>query len=79
MVLFLSFLATAASWRERLQLQDVFSRVLLALNNTDHSLAVVCSVNKVTFTLYSWTYKYKYAPAKLMSHGFRFLRFPKMA
>ena len=45
--IFLSFLATAASWRERVQLQDVFSRVLLALNNTNHSLAVVCSVNKV--------------------------------
>ena len=32
--LFLSFLATAASWRERLQLQDVFYRVLRALNYT---------------------------------------------
>ena len=45
--LFLSFLATAASWRERLQLQDVFYRVLRALNYTDHNLAVVCSINKV--------------------------------
>ena len=45
--LFLSFLATAASWRERLQLQDVFYRVLQSLNYTNHNLAVVCSVNKV--------------------------------
>ena len=44
---FLSFLATATSWRERLQLQDVFSRVLIALDNKEHNLAVVCSVNKV--------------------------------
>ena len=44
---FLSFLATATSWRERLQLQDVFYRVLRALNYTDHNLAVVCSINKV--------------------------------
>ena len=44
---FLSFLATAASWRERWQLQEVFYRVMQALNFTDHNLAVVCSVNKV--------------------------------
>ena len=45
--IFLSFLATATSWRERLQLQDVFSRVLLALDNKEHNLSVVCSVNKL--------------------------------
>ena len=45
--LFLSFLATAVSWRDRIQLQDVFYQVLRALNDTNHSLMGLCSVNKV--------------------------------
>ena len=44
--LFLSFLATAASWRDRMTLQDVFCRVLRALSDTEHGLTGVCSVIK---------------------------------